>query len=109
MVYEYAFAIGKIGSNFLLASSMPRIVLLCTSQQLIVILSLEETRKKTFFEQPTTNSTVSKTINPIRRRNDLIALYSAFESLPLQEMNVEFEGEDGIDFGGLTKDLYEAF
>ena len=34
MVYEYAFAIGKIGSNFLLASSMPRIVLLCTSQQL---------------------------------------------------------------------------
>ena len=55
---------------------------------------------------------MSKTINPIRRRNaykDVIALYSAFESLPLQEMNVEFEGEDGIDFGGLTKDLYEAF
>ena len=50
MVYEYAFAIGKISSNFLLASSMSRIVLLCTSQPLseavvtsTILLNVEET------------------------------------------------------------------
>jgi len=57
------------------------------------IFNLEETRRKKLFEQLATNSTVSKTIKvpSIRRNNvheDVIAMYSAFESLPLQEMNI---------------------
>ena len=76
--------------------------------------SLEEARRKKFFEQVSADLTVPKTMKvpPIRRSNiyeDVIALYSAFESLPLQQLNVEFEGENGVDFGGLTKDLFEAF
>ena len=49
MVYEYAFAIGKIDSNFILVSSMPRVALPCTSQPLneavvaSTILNVEET------------------------------------------------------------------
>jgi len=53
-----------------------------------------------------------KTVTPIccdHIFEDVISLYTAFESLPQHELIVKFEGEMGVDSGGLTKGMFEAF
>jgi len=50
-----------------------------------------------------------KTVTPIccdHIFEDVISLYTAFESLPQHELNVKFEGEMGVDLGGLTEGMH---